>query len=246
MENNQNTLTDREFWKEYWQNYHYKPVPNRTFFDACLPEFGDATHKNMIEIGGFPGILSLYFYKKFGFKPTLLDFYIDKAIINRIERENDVAENTIECAESDFFAFQSDKNYDFVFSSGFIEHFNDTADVIARHVALLKSDGWLFIALPNFLGLNGFLQKIADRNNYEAHNLKSMDIKRLKSILNTMNLTDVRVTYTSKPMLWLEPKPTRKNKIARGVVKMLSMAIKPFMIKSKFLSPYICISARKR
>ena len=188
--------------------------------------------------------MSLYF-KRRGYSPTLLDFYVDPKIIDGLEESNGFSKGDVEYIESDFFAFKSEKQYDLVFSIGFIEHFDDTADVIRRHVDLVKPGGTLFIALPNFRGLNGWVQKVFDRRNYDAHNISSMIPSRLRAILGSLPLKDVKVQYTAKPMLWLEPQKGVKNKIARKVVKFFSHAMKLFPVPSRLKSPYIVLTAEK-
>ena len=237
-----NNLTDRSFWKTYWKNYQYGKVPQKMFFDRFLPK--DLNHKSFIEIGGFPGTMSAYFHQKYGCSVSLLDFYIDEEMVRETERVNDIKPDTIACIEQDFFNFSTDGKYDIVFSLGFIEHFNDTRDVILRHVDLLASGGLLLIVLPNLLGLNGWIQRRFDKENYDAHNLKSMEIDRLKKIMATFSLKDLRVEYTRKPIVWLEPK-AKTSLMIRWMVKMMSYAIKLFSVKGKFLSPYIVIAARK-
>lgn len=240
-----NNLTDRNFWKTYWQNYQYNKIPDHYFFDKYLPKNIDGQGKSFIEIGGFPGTMSIYFHKKFGFDSTLLDFYIDQTMVEKMECTNNINKGTIHCVENDFFTFKSEHKYDFVFSFGFIEHFDDTEDVIRRHVNLLAENGQLMIILPNFRGLNGWIQKQFDRKNFEAHNLNSMVIENLKNIMSKFNVSNVTIEYTAKPIIWLEPKPGRGHKAARVVVKGFSYLLKLFPIKSKFLSPYIIISARR-
>ncbi|NLX65469.1 MAG: methyltransferase type 12, partial [Bacteroidales bacterium] len=110
-------------------------------------------------------------------------------------------------------------------------------------VELLSENGQLLILIPNFLGLNGALQRRFDRENLEAHNLQSMQISYLKEIMQPFNLHDISVDYLGKPMVWLEPKPEHQKR--RKWVKMLSYAIKLFPIKGRLLSPYIAIYARK-
>lgn len=236
-----NNLTDRTFWKNYWKSYQYKKVPCQTFFDSYLPKNLDGKNKSFIEIGGFPGTMSIYFHKKFGFNVSLLDFYIDPTMVQKMEQTNEMKEGSITCIESDFFTFHSEQKYDFVFSLGFIEHFEDTFDVIKRHVDLLNPQGTLLIILPNFLGINGWIQKVFDRKNYVAHHLDSMVIKNLRQIMNQLNLSGATIEYTSKPMLWIEPKPTIGNKIARICIKMMSHVLKLMPIKCRLLSPYIVI-----
>jgi hypothetical protein len=55
-----NTLTDRNFWKEYGRNYQYLKVSRKMFFDRYLPD--KISGKTFIEIGGLPGIMSIYFH----------------------------------------------------------------------------------------------------------------------------------------------------------------------------------------
>lgn len=236
-----NNITDKEYWDSYWSNYRYDSIPQKVVFEKFMPKLTWGQH--FIEIGGFPGVFAAYFYQRGIRDVTILDFHINKDIVRNFEKINGLPEGTIQCIDSDFFAFSSDKKYDVVFSSGFIEHFKDTRDVISRHVELLSEKGQLLILIPNFLGLNGILQQQFDRENLEAHNLQSMEIPRLKKIMQSFNLHDVSIDYLGKPMLWLEPKPEHRNR--RKWVKILSYAIKLFPVKGKLLSPYIAIYARK-
>jgi hypothetical protein len=93
------------------------------------------------------------------------------------------------------------------------------------------------------LGLNGMIQKRFDKQNLEAHNLKAMDIEYLKEIMQSFSLKKFSVEYIGKPMLWLEPKP--ENRSNRIWVKLLSYLIKLIPIKSKLLSPFIVIYAKR-
>ncbi len=237
-----NNLTDRAFWKEYWSNYQYEQLPSKMFFDKYFQKTKSGA--SFIEIGGFPGTISLYFHKKYKCKVTLLDFYIDEKIVRNMEKANNLPEGIISCIESDFFKYEDKELYDIVFSSGFIEHFDDSADVIRRHVRLLAPEGQLLIVLPNFKGLNGWIQKCFDKENFEAHNLKSMSVDYLKKVMHRLDLEKIEVNYTRKPIIWVEPKPTI-SKFVKLFVKMLSYFIKLFPIKGRFLSPYIVISAKK-
>lgn len=242
--NQDNNLTDRKFWVEYWSNYHYTEIPKHIYFEKHIPKMskGDSA----IEIGGFPGTISIFFHKNYGLNVSILDYYIDTSIVQNLEKRNGLTPNTIHCIEHDFFSYKSDVKYDLVYSIGFIEHFEDTGDVIKRHVDLMANNGNLMIVLPNFLGINGFIQKQFDRHNYDAHNLKSMDIDFLKETMTQLPVKDVYIDYTGKPMVWLEPDASRNCKFKRMAVKALSYLIKLIPIKGKFLSPYIIIRAKKK
>lgn len=236
-----NKITDEAHWKSYWDNYRYDEIPKKVIFEKFMPRLREG--KNFIEIGGFPGIFSAYFYHQGIRDVTLLDYYMQTDIVRRGEKNNGLPENSIRCIHADFFSYTPERQYDVVFSSGFVEHFEDTRDVIKRHVDLLSDEGQLLILIPNFLGLNGMIQRRLDRENLEAHNLKSMEISYLKEIIQTFDLHDVSVDYLGKPMLWLEPKPENRRK--RKWVKILSYLVKLFPVKGRWLSPFIAIYARK-
>ncbi len=236
-----NSITDKEYWDKYWKNYQYDKIPKKVVFERFMPKLTRGI--NFIEIGGFPGVNAAYFYRRGIRDVTILDFHINKEIVRNFEKINDLPEGTIQCIDNDFFAFSSEKKYDVVFSSGFIEHFEDTRDAITRHIDLLSEKGQLLIIIPNLLGLNGELQRRFDRENLDSHNLQSMKISYLKEIMQSFNLYDVSVGYLGKPMVWLEPKP--ENQKRRKWVKMLSYALKLFPVKGKLLSSYIAIYARK-
>lgn len=236
-----NNITDQSYWDAYWAHYRYDKIPDKVVFHPFMKQLGRG--KSLIDIGGFPGVFAAWFYKHGITDVTVLDFHMNRDIIRNFEKINGLPENSIQCIHTDFFSFTPERRYDVVFSSGFIEHFEDTTDVIKRHVDLLSDGGQLLILIPNFLGLNGMIQGSLDRENLEAHNLKSMEIPYLKEIMQTFNLRDVSVDYLGKPMVWLEPKPENKSK--RKWVKMLSYAVKLFPVKGKLLSPFIVIYARK-
>ncbi|GHU94493.1 hypothetical protein FACS1894156_2740 [Bacteroidia bacterium] len=239
-------LTDRNFWVEYWKNYQYEKIPATTPFEHLMPKLKGVN--SFIEIGGFPGVYAAYFYKHGCKDVSLLDFYIDKRKVNTFEQINDIPQDTIHCIESDFFQFETNKQYDLVFSYGFIEHFEDTKNVMQHHNSLIINEllgggGKLLIILPNFRGINGFVQYLFDKRNLRAHNLNSMKIPFLKSILTELELKNISVEYSRKPMVWLEP--TAGNAFVRKMVKLFSYFLKLFPIKCRLLSPFIIIYAEK-
>ena len=238
-----NNLTDRNFWKNYWKNYQYEKVSDKLIYNKYI----DKLNKNerFIEIGGFPGINAVALYKR-GFKDlTILDFYIDDEIINGLENKNGLPVGTIRSIESDFFKMGQTQKYDIVFSNGFIEHFEDTKDVIKRHVDILNDKGNLLLVLPNLRGVNGWIQFLFDKRNYDAHNLNAMNLSKLKIIAKELGLKDIEINYTSKPMVWLEPRPGMGNKILREAIHLFSLFLKLFPFKCRLLSPYIIIFAKK-
>ena len=236
-----NNITDEAHWDEYWKNYRFDKIPREVIFEKYMIKLTRGS--SFIEIGGFPGIFAAYFYKRGIRDVSILDFHMNESIVRKLEKQSGLPKNTIHCIQADFFSFESEKKYDIVFSSGFIEHFQDTADVIRRHVNLMSKNGQLLILIPNFLGLNGKIQARYDKENLDSHNLKSMEINYLKEIMKPYGFYEFSVEYIGKPMVWLEPKPENNN--YRGKVKALSFFLKLFQVKGRLLSPFIAIYARK-
>lgn len=234
--------TDRAYWEEYWRNF----VPfklEKILFEDILEKLPDGK-KDFLEIGGFPGTFSTYLKKNKNYDVTLLDYFIDGNKLNEMAALNSLPKNSVRAIEADFFEYNTDKKYDFVMSNGFIEHFDDPAAVIERHASLLKDGGLLLLTLPNFLGLNGLVQKVFDKKNHQAHNLAAMDITRLKKMIGGSGLKDIEITYYGKPCLWLE-KNAPVGLLARNAVRVMSKIISELNFKNKFLSPYIVATAKK-
>ena len=236
-----NKITDEAHWGEYWKNYRFDEIPRDVVFEKYMIKLTRGS--SFIEIGGFPGIFAAYFHKRGIRDVSILDFHMNEDIVRKLEKQNGLLNHTIQCIQADFFNFETDKKYDIVFSSGFAEHFQDTADVIRRHVNLMSKNGQLLILIPNFRGLNGKIQARYDKENLNAHNLKSMEINYLKEIMKPYGFYDLSVEYIGKPMVWLEPKP--ENSKYRPRIKGLSYFLKLFPIKGRLLSPFIAIYARK-
>lgn len=238
-----NKITDRKFWQDYWKGYQPKLITTILFQDifASFP----SGNQTFIEIGGFPGNFSIYFRKFKKYQVTMLDYFVDYKIISKALRINSLDQKAIKIIEADFLNYQPDNQYDIVFSAGFIEHFDNPEIVVKKHLELLKSGGLLFISLPNFLGLNGFVQKILDKKNLAGHNTEIMKIKKLNTLFSSMDLVNYKISYWGKPSIWLESSSGRSSFLIK-TIKVVSKVLNLFNLKSKFLSPYIVIQAYKK
>ena len=238
-----NKITTIDFWAEYWSNFKPKRMKKKQFFSDLLSDF-PGQHSTFIEIGGFPGNFSAYFKKYKNYDVTLLDYYIISKIVKDVERINSIKSNSIKLIEKDFFEYKTEKKYDVVFSAGFIEHFDNIKLVLEKHYDLLDNDGILFISMPNFKGLNGLVQYIFDKGNYDAHNIAAMNINNLRNICKSLNMAQFDVFYHGTPCIWLE-KTANVNKCIRGVVMIVSIILFFIRIKNRIISPYIVIKAKK-
>jgi SAM-dependent methyltransferase len=242
-------LTDKQFWAKYWSTKKATTIVTSRYafqdlFNEILTKKIDGT---MLEVGGFPGYFAVFFHKFWGYKTTLLDYFVDKKFLSKVWSANSIKSEAIKVIESDFFSYTTKTQYDLVFSLGFIEHFDDTSDVISRHWRLVAKGGELLIVYPNFLGLNGHMQLAWDPDNLNKHNLESMYISRIKNYLKDLKISNAKVFYWGGLRVWLEDLPSRSlwQKFVVVSLYALGLLIKSLGFNSKFLSPYIVIYAIK-
>ena len=244
-------LTDRAFWKSFWESrigliFYLKP--NYIFGDILADLIAKKNLKTAIELGGFPGYYAIYLKKYQHLDTTLFDYFIHEGLINQLLEKNELKPGDINVIEADLFEYKSEKLYDLVLSFGLIEHFNDTKAIIQSHLQFLKPGGVLFITLPNFKSVNGWVQKNFDRENYDKHNINSMDPPLLAEYCKQLGLKEVASYYHGKFSVWLENK-AEQSAAAKLLVKTIwfagKIATKIVPIESKSLSPYIVLKAVK-
>ena len=246
-----NLLTDRAFWVSYWESKKglAVPLPSNYLFHRQLTEIVDQGNvKTAIELGGFPGYYAVFLKKYLKLDVTLLDYFVHPPVVQALLEKNDLKPDDIHIIETDLFNYQPAEQYDLVLSCGLIEHFNDTADIIHRHISFVKPGGTLFITLPNFKAVNGWFQKRFDQDNYDKHNIASMDPQLLKSICEKAGLKEVSSGYFGRFSVWLENED-QKSAGVRLLKKTIWLAGKVFTkiipFESKNLSPYIILVAKK-
>jgi 2-polyprenyl-3-methyl-5-hydroxy-6-metoxy-1,4-benzoquinol methylase len=72
--------------------------------------------------------------------------------------------------------------FDVVYSLGVIEHFDNPRAVIEAHVLLARIGGLVLIAVPNYAGIYGRLQRFFDPENLKIHNLDVMNCETLTDL----------------------------------------------------------------
>lgn len=82
--------------------------------------------------------------------------------------------------------------FDVVTSFGVIEHFDDACPVVERHLDLVKPGGVALIAVPNYGGIYGSLQRWCDAPNLELHNMKIMNPYALRALVKSPNFESAR------------------------------------------------------
>ena len=246
-----NLLTDRDFWVRYWESKTDLSVnipANYLFHQQLTTIVAENKVKTAIELGGFPGYYAVFLKKYLKLEVTLLDYFVHLPITQQLLKTNGLANDDIYVIETDLFNYTPTQTYDLVLSCGLIEHFNDTADIIKRHIAFLKPGGTLLITLPNFKALNGWFQKNFDRDNYDKHNIDCMDPALLAAICKDAGLTVVQARYFGKFSLWLENEKQKSSgvRILKKSMWLVGKVFsKVFPFESRQLSPYIILEANK-
>lgn len=248
----ENQLTDRKFWTNYWES---KPdlaisIDKNYLFHQQIEEIVKKQQiKTAIELGGFPGYYSIFLTKYLGVKTTLFDYFIHPGILKKVLNKNGLQESDITVIENDIFQYKPEQQFDLVLSCGLIEHFKDTKDIIERHLEFLNPGGTLFITLPNFRSVNGWVQKTFDTDNYLKHHIECMDTAYLENILKDLNLEVLQADYWGRYSVWLENKD-QKSVLTKVFIKSIWILGKVFTkivpVESRALSPYIVLEARKK
>ena len=245
-------LTDRDFWVNYWENKKNLIISvknNFPFTDELVQIIQEKNIHNFLEIGGFSGYYSVWISKNFKIKSSLLDYFILPDITRQLEKENQLTES-IQLLELDLFdpEHTPTEKFDLVFSNGLIEHFENTEEIIQKHVDYLQEKGNLLITLPNFRGYNGLFQRMFDQDNLDKHFLPCMDLNYLKKIGEQLNLSGVEVHYGGEFTIWLEnsnEKPFWKRWMRFICWFPFKVLFKIIPTKGKFFSPYIIFKAQK-
>jgi SAM-dependent methyltransferase len=246
-----NLLTDRSFWTNYWESKPDLAIPvnpDYLFHQQLETIIKRDKPKSAVELGGFPGYYTIFLKKYFGIEATLFDYFVHPEILQSVLSRNNLKLEDIQVIEADLFDYTPEKKYDLVLSCGLIEHFEDTKDIITRHLAFLNPGGTLFITLPNFRSVNGLVQRTFDKANYLKHNIKCMDPKLLAGILAELNLQILTAGYFGRYSVWLENKKEKSlltKVFIKGIWLAGKIATRIVPVESRALSPYIVLIAKK-
>lgn len=247
----ENKLTDQQFWARYWESKAdilIEPGPDYLFHDIFTRLVKKHNVKKTIELGGFPGYHSVYLKKFHDAEPTLLDYYVHRGILKQLIQKNGLEPDDIGVIEADLFNYSPSQTYDLVFSCGLIEHFEDTRDIIARHLPFLNEHGVLLITLPNFRGINGWFQRRYDPENYNKHVIESMNTGLLHRTGLELGLKNVRCYHYGKFSAWLENYQEQPPGV-KALFKAAWLGGKAFTrlipFESRSFSPYIVLEAEK-
>ncbi len=171
----------REFWDKWWQGPLPTPIdPHRPglknypfrqfhlYFEKVLRD-QPTQGRRLIEIGCADSVFLPYFAKYFGFDVCGLDRSEIGCERARMILERERVTGEIYCA--DLFSPPEHllEKFDVLFSTGVVEHFENTAEAIRPMSKLLKPCGRMITNIPNLIGVLRAYQKRLDRAIHDAH-----------------------------------------------------------------------------
>jgi SAM-dependent methyltransferase len=177
-------LATKKNWKKEWSsqkietldfdplNLHFRE--QHRLFEKYVQK---SDSKSVIEIGCYPGRYLHYFHKYFGYIPWGVEYVESCASHATKLLENSGVPATI--LHEDFFNLDlhesPDKDgWDVTISFGFVEHFDDSTEAIAKHIEITKPGGLIFISIPNHVGINGWILRKVDKPLWDLHNKMSL------------------------------------------------------------------------
>jgi trans-aconitate methyltransferase len=180
------TIAEKSFWETeyYWSEAELPCRADMTFsFDRSLAR-ALAAHapvagrERVIEIGCAPAKWLIFYAERFAAQVSGIEYSEKGAVLSR---ENLAAAGVDgEILTCDFFDVDPD-DHDLVVSIGFIEHFTDPTQVLARHLDFVAPEGRLAVGVPNFRGLNWMVPRLARSDYLAMHNTAAMRPSLYKS-----------------------------------------------------------------
>lgn len=163
-----NELTSKDYWEDVWDGVKLPIVaaPSKHLEDLLEQHvFRKLDCPSFLEIGCAPGAYMAYANRKWSAQVSGVE-YAEKAAA--ATRTNLAVQNVeAEVIVSDVFQLLPSPDYDIVFSMGFVEHFNNTDEVIK--VISRFSRRFVVTAVPNLFGVNGAISKLVRPDVYHGH-----------------------------------------------------------------------------
>lgn len=237
-------LVDKTFWEQeyYWADADLpcRPDPalpfDRALGAALLELAGVDGEQRVIEVGCAPAKWLVHVAEQTGARVEGIEYSAHGAELSAANLRMCGVDGAIHHA--DFFTHDA-SDYDLVLSLGFIEHFDELEEVFDRHVAFMAPGGRLLLGVPNFLGLNGFLQRHSDPAYLGLHNLRAMDPAVLRRLGERSGLRLLDQRYLGGPdAVIVKPGPwwVKGIVLAEGRLRRLALSER---LSHRLFAPYL-------
>jgi SAM-dependent methyltransferase len=173
-----------QFWTQFWQGKKLPPPirvkgrgPRAWFYQefhrlwqAHLPG-ATSRPKKLLEIGCAQSRWLPYFAREWGYTVAGLDYSELGCAQSRALLIREGVRGSIYHQDMFLPASHQLEDFDLVLSNGVVEHFEDTAAVLAQMAAYLKPGGQVLTIVPNFTGWLGRLQSLVSPDILAIHRL---------------------------------------------------------------------------
>lgn len=161
-------------------------------WDVIYKKYMPKTKKaKVLEVGSAPGDNLVRLSQTFDFIPYGVEYTGSGVELNRrtfISHSLDPDHIIHADFLSDEFQKQYKGYFDIVMSAGFIEHFDNVADIVEKHINLLTKGGYLVVSIPNLRGANYILQWLFNKELLSMHNINVMQKKEFSKIFDREDL----------------------------------------------------------
>jgi SAM-dependent methyltransferase len=201
-------LVERAFWEQVWssgQGSPEAPVRDarrwRSHQDVVLHDghLGPALRAlgagspppRVLEVGCAPARNLLRLHRDHGIDPWGLE-YTEAGVTSSRANLATIGVPPEQVLHADLFDDDALRpwwgTFDAVVSFGFLEHFTDPSDAVARHIRLLRPGGLLAVTIPNYQGLGGVLLRALNPSLVPLHNLSLMRAATWKGLFHREDL----------------------------------------------------------
>jgi len=190
-------LTDVTFWEEnWWARQHPSRLRLYRDFDfetiRLLRDMAGRQSARVLEVGAGNSRVLPYLRHRFRYDVVGTDFSLGGCRLLGANLALLGEGGGVVC-EDLFASSLRAETFDIVYSSGLIEHFEDTRAVVAEHVRLLRPGGRLILIVPNLQGLQGRIMRRLAPPLWARHHLFGPG--ELAGTVNSLGLEQVRSGY---------------------------------------------------
>jgi len=190
-------LTDVTYWDENWWKrerprrlWLYRDFEFETVRLLRSPVCGGPFR--VLEIGAGGSRLLPYLRRKYGYEALGTDFSLSGCLLLRANLALDGLEGSVVCEDLFLSSFRPE-TFDLVYSSGLIEHFDDTRAVIQEHLRMVKPGGRLVLIVPNLQGIQGKIVRCLAPSLWSRHWI--FGPVELTGVLESFGLEQLRSGY---------------------------------------------------
>ena len=205
MDSDVTPLTDESYWTELWDGQQHKIrhlrwvyVTNRQLAKLFNRGLSDIKHPKLIELGCADSLWLPYLAKNYESDCYGVDF---SELGCQLAKRNLVlagVDAKIQCEDIFTYIESHPSEYDFIYSMGLLEHFNEPETVLDEMKRLLKPGGRMLTILPNLRGMYTPIARVASPKLLATH--KVIIPFALKDLHQSVGFEVTEFGYTGGPL----------------------------------------------